>query len=204
MSFSSLTRAQNLIGYSEDKGVFSLSVLGGLTRSGLLNTNSNFSGYQINNLGADLDFRLWGSGSGEFRFFVSYLTGSGKGTSNTSDVIKTEETILGFKVSVNSYLYLTAGAGPGKITLSSSANNTEIKMTNLLTRMSLGADFPIGKSFFLGADLSYRSGAIKKSENSSMLENSYYEGSALLLKLTWSPPNVSNTFIQPDKYKPTY
>lgn len=187
---------EKLVGFSQDKGIFALGFLGGMTKSGLLNSNGNFSGYDVTNLGADLDFRLWGSGSGEFRLFLSYLTGTGQGSSSTNNNIRTEETILGVKVSVNSYLYLAAGAGPGKMILTSSNNNTEIKMTNTLTRMSMGLDFPISSSFYLGADLSYRSGPVKKSENSSLTENSFYEGSAVLLRLIWSPPAVTNTYIK--------
>lgn len=184
---------ERLVDYSEKKGMFSLAGNVGVTQSGLLNANGNFSGYNVTNFGADVDFSLI-SGS-DFKLFISYLTGSGSERNQANNKIKTEETIFGLKVGINSYMYMTAGMGPAKMTLSSTQNNTEIKLTNLLTRISLGTEIPISSSFSLGLDLSYRSGPVKKSENTALTENSYYEGSGLLLKFIWSPPSVSNTYL---------
>ncbi len=184
---------ERLVDYSEKKGMFSLAGNVGVTQSGLLNANGNFSGYNVTNFGADVDFSLI-SGS-DFKLFISYLTGSGSERNEASNKIKTEETIFGLKVGINSYMYMTAGMGPAKMTLSSTQNNTEIKLTNLLTRISLGTEIPVGSTFSIGLDLSYRSGPVKKSENTALSENSYYEGSGLLLKFIWSPPSVSNTYI---------
>ena len=184
-----------LYNFEEEKGIFSLGLSGGIAKSGLLNTNSNFSGYDLTNFGFDVDFRLWGMGPGEFRMFVSYLVGEGKGNSVSSDIIKTEETVLGVKINIGSNLYLSFGAGPGKINLSSSSNSAEIKMTQILNRVSIGGEFPLTSRFYLGADLSYKNAPIKRSENPTMSENSYYEGSAFMLRFIWSPPSVTNTFI---------
>ncbi len=186
--FSYDLSAQDMGNFYKKSRVFSLGLLAGAGQVNLLNTNGKMASYGLTQVGGDIDIRVLGSGPGELHIFVSYLRGFGKNIANT-------ESILGIKTYMSPYFYLSTGFGPHKINLKASSSTTsDMTLTNSIIRVSLGTDFPISDSLYLGGELFYREGMIKKTRNSQLIENSSYDGITFLVKLTWSPPFMDNVF----------
>jgi hypothetical protein len=80
------------------------------------------------------------------------------------------------------------------MTLSSKTNSNELAISNNITKMSLGIEYPISDTFYLGLEIAYRTGPVKKSENPDLSSSTTYEGSSGLIKIIWSPPSITNNF----------
>jgi hypothetical protein len=172
-----------------EKGFFSLGVRTGMGQFRLLNTDGSYNGYRTLNYGVDLDIQIWGSGAGQIRFFGSYLAGSGK--DNSSGTINSNETSFGLKGYANEYIYLGASYGRGASNVKVHNVTGEVELSYQLTKITAGIEIPISESFRVGLETSYRIGIIRANENSSILENSSYDGSAACLQFIWSPPSTT-------------
>ncbi len=178
----------------EERGFFSLGLIVGAAKTGLQNTNGNYSGYQTTNFGADLELKIFGSGAGQIGIFGSYIYGDGKNSSNQNDKIVSQETALGLKIGLSPNFYLSGAATNNKLSLSSSSSSNTLSISHNMTKVALGIELPMSEEFLFGFEVNYRTGPVKKSDNPDLTNNTYYEGSSALIKLIWSPPSVTNNF----------
>ena len=181
------------------KGFFSIGAAYGMAGSRLLNTDGGFADYKTKSYGLDIDILLWNADIGDIRIFGQHNMESGKNTKLPTDTISSAESVAGLKVFAGKNLYLSGGWGRGQSKLKSPSIDVTMNLSYEMVRAALGLEFALTDSIFVGLEAAYKSGPIRKSQNESLVQNSFIEGFGGSLRLIWSPPSVTNITVSNKK-----
>ncbi|MBX3041223.1 MAG: hypothetical protein KF789_11010 [Bdellovibrionaceae bacterium] len=182
--------------FVDERRFFGLAMLAGLTKSSLQNADGSEAGYQAYNLGAELELPIWGEGAGRVSLIGSYLFGEGTNNTNKQNKLKSETALLGLRIGLGRSLYVSAATGTNRLNLSSSDTSAKLGMKHSLMRASVGADFPVSENIYLGVELSYQTGSVKRNDNSQLTENTSFDGVTGLVKMIWSPSSIIVNYFQ--------
>ncbi len=177
------------------KSFVSFSLLYGLGESDYLNANGTQAGYRTNDYGFLVDFHLFDIGAGHVRVFTNFLVSSGNHKSVSGESLSLKENNFGMRLYPNNNLYTFASYGNSNAKLENATSSVSLSFPNI--KVGGGIEIPVGSNFFVGVEGFYRTGAIKQSNNSSLSGNSYNQGYAAMLTLSWYPnmlSDLSSTF----------
>ncbi len=177
----------------QQRGFFSIGFIGAYQSSRLINQDGTYSAFTGSLYGLSLEIGVMGSGAGEFRIFGTSLLGTAKNNEQNTDLMNRSETLYGIKIYTNPHLFMAAGYGNENIKTKNSI--TEVNLINKTTALGLGLDFQIKSSWFLSLQGWYKSGPIKKDENTSLTGNSGFDAAEGHLVLIWSPPMTTVNVI---------
>lgn len=177
------------------RGAFSLSFPVSYLETRLLNSDGSQASYKGGQGGLGLDVQVWGEETSEVRLFGSYMIGETKGDPS-SNTAKRDESFFGLKVFPNSKLFLAAGLGRLGLRVQN-AGSQEAAISANIAGLGVGAEFPIGTSWYAGFGAWYKTGSIKQNENPSIGHNSSADSTELQLMLIWSPPASTTNISRP-------
>ena len=177
------------------RGNFSLSFPISYLETRLLNSDGSQATYKGGQAGLGLDVQVWGEETSEVRFFGSYMVGETKGDPS-SNTAKRDESFFGLKVFPNSKLFLAAGLGRLGLRVQNTGSQ-EAAISANIAGLGVGAEFPIGTSWYAGFGAWYKTGSIKQNENPAIGHNSSADNTEIQLMLIWSPPSSTTNISRP-------
>lgn len=178
--------AKTTTSMSSERGFFSLSLQAGANELRVLNSDGTFSAYRGTGGGAEADFRLLGSESGELRLFGRTSLSEMKSALNPLETLDSNQTLFGFKAFVGHTFYI--GAGYGSNLLKFKTSTSEFSLSNPGPALGAGLEFHATGNFFVGLHAWYSNSALKY--QTPLTGNSFAEGGAVYLNLIWSPPTT--------------